>query len=72
MAHLWRAWQDREVRIRSGRYSGSAGRILGTSGGRTVIVSISSGQTGGGKCVKLRRSAVEPLEFASVAPASCQ
>lgn len=65
MAQLWRAWQDREVRILAGRYAGSIGRILGKSSGRTVVIGISSGQNGGGRCVKLRRSAVEPLDLSS-------
>lgn len=70
MKRMWKAWYDREVRFVAGRFEGQSGRILSTSRKRTVIVAIDAGQPSGGKCVKVNRSDVEPVER-PVRPDSC-
>lgn len=65
MARLWRAWQDREVRIIGGRFDGARGRVLGTSRNRMVVVGITRGQPEGGRCIKIRKSMLEPISPSS-------
>lgn len=62
MTSVWRAWQDREVRIVSGRFEGSTGRILARSRNRTLIIGIRGGQPEGGRCIKVHKRVVEPIE----------